>query len=336
MKAVNWGILGPGTIARAFATGIAECDSARLVAIGSRSEATLASFGDQFGVPPRGRHAGYAGLCADASVDAIYVATPHPFHLEHATMVLEAGKHLLLEKPAGLNGDQVRQIAATAARNDRFWTEGYMYLHHPQIAQALRLLGGLGPVLHVRAEFCFDAPFDPASRLYSPEMAGGGVLDVGGYVLSAARLFAGATARDFADPESLLASGVLAPSGVDAFAMAQLRFPGGATAQIACAVARDLGERIEVFCADGRLTLHDPWLPGKERGPADTRITVRHAGREVDHLVSASRMLYAYEAENVSKAILAGRRELAWPLVSQSASVSMAEQLAGWRSQILS
>ena len=335
MTPVNWGILGPGTIARAFAKGIAESRSSRLTAIGSRSTETLRTFGDDFGVPTSGRYNSYAALCADPLVEAIYVATPHPFHLDHATMVLEAGKHLLLEKPAGLNGDQVRQIAAKAARHDRFWAEGYMYLHHPQIVAALRLLEGLGPVLHVRADFCFDVPFDPASRLYSPALAGGGVLDVGGYVLSAARLFAGSHIGSFAVPEAMVSSGLLAPTGVDAFAMAQLCFPGGSTAQIACAVGRDLGERIEVFCNHGSLTLHDPWLPGKDRGPSNAKITVRQDGRVIDHVISAPLMLYAYEAENASRAIRAGQRELAWPHLSSSASISMAEQLDEWRRQVL-
>ena len=337
MKQVRWGILGPGTIAHAFAKGLQEADSGVLAAVASRNHENAKSFGATYGVDEAACYEGYTALCDDPDIDAIYVSTPHPFHKEHGLMALNGGKHLVLEKPAALSPFDVSEIVDEAAKRGLFFMEAYMYLHHPQIREALRILkdDGLGEVLHIRATFCFDAPYDATSRLFDPKLGGGGVYDVGGYTVSAARLFADPGSESFPVPASINASGLPTLSGVDAFAMAQLTFENSVTAELTCAVSRDLGQRVEVFCQNGMLILPTPWLPGNKAAPSDTVIEVICKGEARSHKVEASKMLYAYEAEAASRAIIDGKTGLSYPILSGANSVEMAHILDDWRCQVL-
>ncbi len=332
MTKIRWGILGPGTIANAFAKGLGESANGTLVAVASRTKERAEAFGASYGVAAEKCHEGYQALCVDPDIDAIYVATPHPFHKEQALMVLGANKHLLLEKPAALNRPDVLEIVTAARAGGLFMGEAYMYLHHPQIRAALNVVNdpSIGPVEHVRATFCFDEPFDPKSRLYDPELAGGGIFDVGGYVTSAACLFAGAGVGSYLWPIEIKTLGLRAESGVDAMAMALLRFENDVTADIACAVGREIGQRVEVHCKHGKIVLDSPWLPGNEAAPADSVIEIWSDGSHRTQSVSASKMLYAYEADAANQAIGAGRKEFTYPAISTENSLAMAAFLDEW------
>lgn len=331
-KEVGWGIVGPGRIARAFAEGLGEAKGARLAAVGSRSAERARQFGAAFGLPAEACHGDYDALIADPAVEAVYIATPHPFHYDQAVSVIAAGKHVLVEKPAGLNRSQVVRMVAAAEQANLLFLEGYMYLLHPQIARLLDVLasGELGEVRHIRARFGFSAPIDPDSRLYNIELAGGGILDVGGYPLSFARLVAGHATRTFAQPEEFLTAGRVGPTGVDEIALAHALFPGDITAELSCSVAVALGERAEVICSGGSVVLDEPWLPGRDAKGSDATLLVRGPAGEREESIAAPQMLYAYEAEAASAAIRAGQGSVGWPAISPEASVQQAAILEGW------
>ena len=114
MKKVQWGNIGPGAIATNFAAGLGECDSGELVAIASRSAERLAGFGDKFAIAPQKRYGSYAELIADSEIDAVHIATPHPFHAQLAIDAMRAGKHVSLEKPMALNNAEAAELAVAA------------------------------------------------------------------------------------------------------------------------------------------------------------------------------------------------------------------------------
>jgi len=257
-------------LAHNFASGLAECRSGELLAIASRSAERRASFGEQFGVALQKRHADYDAICADGDVDAIYIATPHPFHAELSIKALRAGKHVLCEKPAGLIAGEVKAILEVAEQEGRFFMEAYMYRCHPQIARMLEIIrsGEIGDVRHISARFGFNAGFDAGSRLYDKALAGGGILDVGGYVSSFARLVAGS------EPISVSGAGEMSPSDVDQTAFAVLKFETGITAELAVAISMDMDSTVTVIGSRGRLHLPNPWVPGRDGGPSDATIEV--------------------------------------------------------------
>ena len=126
-----WGIIGTGNIAKTFAKGVAQSKTGRLIAVGSRSQASADKFGEEFKVPKR--FASYEALLADPEVQAVYICTPHPMHAEWAIAAANAGKHILCEKPIGMNYPEAMAIVEAATRNNVFLMEAFMYRCHPQI-----------------------------------------------------------------------------------------------------------------------------------------------------------------------------------------------------------
>ncbi|WP_265502925.1 Gfo/Idh/MocA family protein [Paracoccus beibuensis] len=336
MSVTRWGLIGPGNIARNFAEGMAEAPSGVLIAVASRTEASGRVFGERYGLDKAKRYTDYRNLCRDPHVDAIHIATPHAFHAEQALMAIQAGKHVSVEKPAGVTVAEVRRLVEAAAQNRVFFMEAYMYLCHPQIARAVEILqsGEIGTLRHVRATFGFHAPFDSGSRLFSQELGGGAILDVGGYPVSAARLFAGVGQRQYAEPETISGVCLIGRSGVVEVAHGVLGFAGGITAEIGCAISQTMDNIICVEGDRGSLLLPTPWTPGRDGGPSDARIHVTAGGHERVEDLCHSEHLFTFEAEAASRAIAEGRLGLSWPRMDPAASIGNNTVLERWRAQI--
>src|SRR5437667_3295822 len=232
-----WGILGTGAIAKTFAKGVIGSTSGVLAAVGSRTSESAESFGKQFAIPARHRHGSYDELLADASVQAVYIATPHPLHAQWAIAAASAKKHVLVEKPIALNAAEAMAIVEAAIANDVFLMEAFMYRCHPQTHELIKLIqsGAIGQVRVIQASFSFHwpRPFNADSRLTSNALGGGGILDVGCYPVSFARLIAG-VARDkpFENPIEVKAAGHLGEAGTDEWSAAVMKFRGDVIAQV--------------------------------------------------------------------------------------------------------
>jgi predicted dehydrogenase len=183
--------------------------------------------------------AGYEALLADPEVEAIYIATPHPQHAEWAIRAAEAGKHALVEKPMGLSAYEADAIIHAHLKAGTFVGEAFMYRVHPQTQRLLKLIRGseIGEVRMIQSSFGFAMPrVDPAHRLYANDLAGVGILDVGCYPVSMARLIAGAVAgKAFLEPAAVSDMARLGETGVDEWAAATLRFPNGIVPEVSCA-----------------------------------------------------------------------------------------------------
>ena len=336
MKIVNWGIIGPGTIADNFATGLAQTDTGRLSAIASRDADRRRAFGDKFGVAAGKRYASYEALVADPEVDAIYVSTPHPFHAEHALLAIRAGKAVLVEKPAGLNEAEVTLLVEAARQENVFFMEAYMYRCHPQIARLAELIrdGVIGKVHHIHATFGFDARKWPTSRVYKYELAGGGIIDVGGYALTGAGLVAGlAAGGTYQTPSKIKATGILGGTGVDEVSYASAIYASGITAELACATSRQMDNQMRIDGSDGSILLTNPWMPGRNVGPSDTTIRITKGDKTSEEVIRHPWQLFGFEADLASRAIAAGLKEPPFPAVSHADSIATAAALDAWRAE---
>ena len=310
---IRWGLLATGAIAKAFARGLKQSQTGDLVAVGSRSRDKAEAFGAEFGVPRR--HGSYEALLADRDVEAVYVSTPHPQHAEWAIKAAEAGKHVLVEKPMGMNQYQAQTMMEAAQANGVFMMEAYMYRCHPQtllLADLLRerVIGEIGVI---QATFSFHAGFNAEARLWSNALAGGGILDVGGYTTSIARLIAGAARRlPFADPLAVSGAGCLHPqTGVDAWAVGTLDFGGGLVATVATGVGVNQENVVRVFGSEGHLVLPDPYLAARD-GSMPGKIMVYRRGEAPREIAIESPVIsFAHEADVVGRAIRAGLKEAA-------------------------
>lgn len=337
MARTRWAIIGPGAIAHNFADGLNEARSGELVAIASRSEDRRKTFGDRYSIDPGKRYDNYEAVVADGDVDAIYVSTPHPFHAELSIMALRAGKAVLCEKPAGMDSAEVVAVTEVAQQERRFFMEAYMYRAHPQIARLLEIIGSgeIGDLVHIRTSFGFAAPSKPGSRLYDKALGGGGILDVGGYPVSLARLVAGAAVgKTFDDPVMVKGTGSIGQSGVDEFAYGLLRFASGFTAEIGCAVARTMENTATVIGTKGTVHLPDPWVPGRNAGPSDATIVVTAGGESRVEELKHPEHLFAFEAELASRAIADGKLEADSPAMTHADSIGNNIVLDRWRAEL--
>ena len=169
---IRWGILGPGSIAHKFAAGLQTTPTGTLIAIGSRNQQRAEEFADQYGAP--NRHDSYQALATDPEIDAVYIATPHPFHKDHSILCLEAGKAVLCEKPFTINTAEAEAVVATARTQDIFLMEAMWTRYLPIIGQVREWLatGAIGTPRLVSADFGFRAAINPEGRLFNPSLGG--------------------------------------------------------------------------------------------------------------------------------------------------------------------
>ena len=310
---LRWGIVSTGHIANVFARGLRSAREGVLVAVGSRNEASAQRFAAEHGIRIEHAHASYEALFADAAVDAVYVATPHPFHCEAVVAALTAGKHVLCEKPMGMSLAEVDAMQEAARRQRRTLMEAWMYRCHPQTAKLVELVrdGAIGELRHVQAAFSFNATFDPAGRLWNKALGGGAILDVGGYPLSYARLLAGvAQGRAFGDPETLHGVGLVsAQTGTDLRASAVARFAGGITAELSCGTDVSQDNVVRIYGSAGHIVVPSPFVI--TRDASSTMIQLTRDGHDSEEItIMPDRDLYAYEADAFAAAVGADQREV--------------------------
>jgi predicted dehydrogenase/aryl-alcohol dehydrogenase-like predicted oxidoreductase len=333
MGKLRWGIVSTGRIARTFAVQLGQSERGVLTAVASRSDESAEAFANDFlGVRACGS---YESLLEGDDIDALYIATPHPQHVEWAIKGLEAGKHVLCEKPLGINHAEAMALVEAAQERDVFLMEGFMYRVHPQTERLRELLIDevIGEVRHLRASFGYHARYDAKSRLFRSDLAGGGIMDVGCYTVSMARMVAGAaTQNPYLDPESVSAHGHI-EDGVDRWASALLSFAGDICAQVSTACSLSLDNALEIYGSRGTLRVPSPWFCGGGREGGTWEIEILRSGGESEIISEHEpRGLFTIEADRVAEEIGAGRRECA--VMSWADSLGNARTLDAWRREI--
>ena len=334
VQPIRWGIIGPGTIARTFADGIAHSKTGKLVAIASRNPGKP-GLGDGF--PGARIIAGYEALLADPDVDAVYIATPHTGHAEWAIKAVRAGKHVLVEKPIALTAYDADAVFHEARKAGVFAGEAYMYRLHPQTAKLVELIksGVIGDVRIIRTSFGFNmGGFKPEHRLFANDAAGGGILDVGGYPVSMARLIAGAVSgKPFFEPEKVSGVAHLGQSGVDEWASAVLKFPNGIVAEVSCSIMAQQDNVLRIIGSEGRIEVENFWFASGHKGGVGKIEIIKGADRQLVE-VREDGWLYAFEVDAAGEAIRAGRTEFTYPGMGWADSLGNLRTMDQWRQSV--
>ena len=333
---VRWGIIGPGSIAKAFWGGVAGGKHGKVVALGTR-DANKPGLSDTF--PGARIVEGYQNLLNDPEVDAVYIATPHPGHAEWAIKAAEAGKHVLVEKPFALSAFEADAVFHAHRRAGTFAGEAFMYRLHPQAKKLAELIqsGVIGDVRMIQSSFGFQMPkFMPEHRLFANELAGGGILDVCGYPVSMARFVAGAAmGKPFADPVKVAGAAHLGQAGTDEWAAAVLTFENGIVAQVSGAVYVALDNVLRIHGHKGRIEVPNFWFANGNRDQGLGKIDIILAdGTRETVSVNATEHLYSFEADAAALAIQAGKQEFDAPGMSWADSLGNARVLDKWRADI--
>jgi len=331
-RKIRWGIIGPGSIAKAFRGGVLGSRHGELAAIATRDPNRPGLAEDFPGVRVV---AGYDALLADPGIDAVYIAVPHTGHAEWAIKAAQAGKHVLVEKPLALSAHEIDAVFDAHRKAGTFAGEAFMYRLHPQTARLIELIkaGAIGEVRMIQSSFGFSmGRFQPQHRLFASALAGGGILDVGGYPVSMSRLIAGAAAgKPFADPVKVAGTAKLNAEGTDDWAAAILTFESGVVAQVSCAVMANLDNVLRIHGSEGRIEVPDFWFAGGNRDQGLGRIDIVKGGQTETVSVNETRHVYSFEADAAAEAILAGRQEFAAPGMSWADSLGNARVLDAWR-----
>jgi predicted dehydrogenase len=273
-----------------------EADGAELFAVGSRDLQRAKAFAADFGATHA--YGSYRELADDARVDAIYIGTPHSEHEPHTLMCLQAGKHVLCEKPLALSAVQAERMIRMAQAKGLVLMEAVWTRFLPAITRVRELIaeGALGEVRMIAADFGFRADFDPASRLFAPELGGGALLDLGVYPVNLAVMLCG-------EPVEILTTANLGATGVDVESAILLRHAAGQLSLLSCSLEVDTPREAHIIGAAGRITIGFPWWAASrfvwhERDGAQEEFTFTNRGGG-----------YTYEAEAFMDLIRSGRRD---------------------------
>ena len=248
---VKWGILSTADINRKVIPGAHASDKVELVAVGSRDQARAEAYARDWGIPRA--YGSYAALLADPEIEAIYISLPNTMHAEWSINALDAGKHVLCEKPFTRHPAEVDAAFDAAERNGRLLSEAFMYRHNPQTAKLAELVrgGAIGELRLVRSAFSY-ALYDESNIRLRTDVEGGALMDVGCYNVSGSRLLGG-------EPERVWGEAWFGPSGTDWVFAGTLRFPGDVLAIFDCGTALTSRDELEAIGSEGSLFLDDPW-----------------------------------------------------------------------------
>jgi predicted dehydrogenase len=285
---VKWGIVSTANINRLFLAGARQSDAVEILAVASRDQTRADAYAGENGIERA--YGSYDDLLSDPDVEVVYISLPNSMHIDTTVRALEAGKHVLCEKPLSRRAAEVDRAFDVADRNGRLLMEAFMYRHNPQTRVLTELVSqhAVGRVRIIRAAFGFVAR-DLANVRLSAELDGGALMDVGCYCVSGSRLIAG-------EPERVMGEQALGGDGVDVAFAGVMRFADDVTAHFDAGLALASQDLLEVVGDEGTLRLTDPWhcrRPGID--------LIREDGAERIDLEPANS--YRLEAENMSAAI---------------------------------
>jgi D-xylose 1-dehydrogenase (NADP+, D-xylono-1,5-lactone-forming) len=291
---VRWGIVSTADINRKVIPGAKASPKVELVGVASRAQDRAEQYASWWEIPRA--FGSYEALLADDQIDAVYISLPNTMHCEWSIKALEAGKHVLCEKPLSRHPDEVAAAFDAADRTGRLLTEAFMWRHNPQTARLKELVdqGAIGELRLVRSTFSYGL-YDETNIRLQTDVEGGALMDVGCYTVSGSRFLAG-------EPERVFGEAWYGPTGTDWVFAGTMRFPGDVVASFDCGTALPNRDELEAIGSDGSLFVDDPWhclSPG---------IELRRDGK-VERIELEPEDSYRLELENMSDAIR-GRGEL--------------------------
>lgn len=338
MDNLRFGILSTGNIARQFIEGInAGAARSTVAAVGSRSIDSARAFADQHGIATA--HGSYDAVLSDPDVDAVYNALPNLYHKEWTLKALAAGKHVLCEKPMGMDAGEVREMFDAAGQHGKLLVEAFMYRTHPQTLAVLEKIrgGAIGQVRTIRVSFCYRTRKIEGNTRFDRKLGGGAIMDIGCYCVDLCRQITGE------HPETILAAGRLydSTSGgvIDVSASGVLKYPGGITATFTCAMDTQASNLAQICGDEGYIEVPVPWKPAAGKATWTLRTMQKprqdgvpdEAGEDLQTFTDeADRPLYALEADAFATAVLDGSE----PFMTGEDSISLATVLDELRRQV--
>jgi predicted dehydrogenase len=293
-KILNWGLLSTARINNALIPPLRASKRNKLVAVASRSQENADTYAKKKRISRS--YGSYEALLADPEIDVIYNPLPNHLHAEWTIKAVEAGKHVLCEKPLALTVQEVDAMQAAARKQGRVVMEAFMYRHHPQTLKVQELVksGSLGTLKLIRGSFSFMLSREGDVRL-DPAMGGGSIWDIGCYPISYARSVLGE------NPLEVFGWQVTGPTGIDETFVGQMRFGHDVYAQFDCSFAIPFHSFMEIIGSEGTVNIPVPFKPNENE-----KVYLRR-GDKTETIKIKGQELYIGEVENMADAILLGK-----------------------------
>lgn len=293
-KILNWGLLSTARINKALITPLRASKRNKLLAVASRSQENADAYAKEKKIPRA--HGSYEALLADPEIDVIYNPLPNHLHAEWTIKAVEAGKHVLCEKPLALSVDEVDEIQAAARKHGRIVAEAFMYRHHPQTLKVQELVrsGSLGTIKLIKGSFSFMLTHEGDVRL-NPEWGGGSIWDVGCYPISYARSVLGE------NPLEVFGWQVTGPTGIDDTFVGQMRFANDVLMQFDSSFVIPFHSFMEIVGSEATLSIPAPFKPNENE-----KIYISREGK-TETIKIKGQELYIGEVEDMADAILLGK-----------------------------
>ena len=310
MKQINWGIIGSGSIASAFAHSIKSTSNSELIGLYGRNVDTTNAFAKKFNIDA---HYQLNDLLSSPEIDAVYVATPHSEHFAHTFQAIKNHKHVLCEKPFTMNAYESMILIDLAKQSNIFLMEGFMYRTHPQtknILDNLHIFSGDKEKIFIEASFGFAAEVPIDHRLRNPNLGGGAILDIGCYPLTMCKLIAGhLQGLPFAEPRELSATGELDETGVDLQSHAHIIFSDSIEAKISCAINENFSNNLLISSGEKSIAVNQPWHCGQfQDGRSSILVSTPQLGKQEISFIDEFG-LFSREIEHSSSCILQQKAE---------------------------
>ena len=251
---IKWGIIGPGTIANAFAQEVHNTEKGKLIAVYGRNEDKARKFAKEYNLQKH--YSNIDDFLNDKEIDAVYIATPHSHHMEYAIKCIKAKKHILCEKPFSYNKKTSEKVLSLAKENNVFIMEALWTLFLPAVNKAKSWIdeGKIGKVKMITADFGFESEVDVNSRLYNPNLAGGALLDVGIYPI----LLSNFIMNDI--PKEINATAVMTSTNVDESDVISLKYKNNSLASLTCSIASDTDNTAVIYGEKGKIVIPKFWM----------------------------------------------------------------------------
>ncbi len=295
-KNIKWGILGLGKIAHKFASDLSLSQNSNLYAVASRSREKALNFAGKFGA--EAPYDAYALLINDPEVDIVYIATPHAFHFKWAKKCLENGKHVLCEKPLGMNESEVKGLIEIARKNKLFLMEGLWTRFIPSFEKMLDLIAGntIGDIEMIKADFGFRAEKDLSGRLFNKNLGGGALLDIGIYPIYLSLILLGW-------PKNIKSSARITSEGIDSYSAVIFEYENSSMANLEATFEMDTPIEACIYGTKGELKMHRRFHHSK-------KISLKlNNGERQDYEIEYKGEGYSHEIEEVEKCINSGALE---------------------------
>ncbi|GAB5380314.1 MAG: Gfo/Idh/MocA family oxidoreductase [Aliiglaciecola sp.] len=319
-ESIRWGIIGPGGIAHQFAQALAQTQGGELYAVASRNKARAEDFAQQYAAEIS--YGNYQEIVSDPSVDVIYIATPHSHHFQHAQACLDAGKHVLMEKPLTVTAQQTQALVALSKGKGCVFQEALWSRYMPCFAKVKTWIdsGEIGELQYITSQIGFAFSHLRNHRLTLPELAGGAILDLGVYSTSISQYLIGS------HPTKVQAMGMINEDGVDQNTLVNLRHPGNIHSQFTCTIGAQCSNVMTIHGKKGYILLpHCFWNGNSASLYKDDRCV---ATENFPHPING----FEYQIASTMESIVDGR--LCDPRMSHEDSIGVMKTLDEIRQQI--